>query len=69
MPKNKTDQLIAATLTNAFYLNALLHEQKGVEVDLDNKDLVMTMTREINAVYTAFQEVVRGLEKKDKKYT
>lgn len=64
MNDKKIDQLIAASLTNAFYTKALLTQQKGIKVDMNDLKMVTSMTKEINTVFLAFQEVVRGLQKK-----
>jgi hypothetical protein len=61
--EKKIDQLIAASLTNAFYTKALLTQQKGIRVDMNDLKMVTSMTKEINTVFLAFQEVVRGWPK------
>ncbi|MEA3547548.1 MAG: hypothetical protein U9R66_07780 [Thermodesulfobacteriota bacterium] len=64
--KTEEKKLIAAELTNAFFLNSLLRQQQGQQVDLMDPELVAAITREVNAVYLAFQEVVNGLDEKTK---
>lgn len=66
MKDNNADKSIAASLTNAFFLNALVKQQSGVKIDLMDKAMVTSITKEVNAVYLAFQEVVKGLDQKEK---